>query len=97
MVASYVIALAGIARAVDEVPPPHVVLQIHLTDLDRTLHIEVGDTGSAVTFTGSEEPANVYAKAGDLVDFATGRKIDSVLEADPTALAFLSRFATVMG
>lgn len=97
MVASYVVALAGIARAVGDVPPPPLVLRIHLTDLDRTLLVEVDESGSRVTFAAPEEPAHAYAEAGDLVDFATGRKIDRVLDADPTAITFLSRLATVMG
>jgi uncharacterized protein (TIGR03083 family) len=96
MVASYVVALAGVARAVDDAPPPPLTLRIHLTDLDRDLLIEVADGGSTVTFAAPEEPANVRAEACDLVDFATGRKIDGELDADPTAIAFLSRLATVM-
>jgi len=97
MVASYVLALAGIARAVGDAPPPPVVLRIHLTDIGRSLRIEVDDRGSTVTFAEAEEPANVHAKVGDVVDFATGRRIDGELDGDPAAIAFLSRFATVMG
>ena len=95
MVASYVVALAGLARAADDAPPP-LTLRMHLTDLDRNLLIEVADSRSTVTFAAPEEPANVHAKACDLIDFATGRKIHGELHADPTAIAFLSRLATVM-
>jgi uncharacterized protein (TIGR03083 family) len=97
MVASYVLALAGVARAAGDAAPPPVVLGIHLTDIDRSLRIEVDDAGSTVTFGAAGEPANVHAKTGDLVDFTTGRRIDEELDADPTAIAFLGRFATVMG
>ncbi len=97
MVASYVVALAGIAGAVDDVPLPAQVLRIHLIDLDRDLLIAVDDGRSAVTFASPDEPANAYAMAGDLVDFATGRTLDGVLDADPSAIAFLSRMATTMG
>ena len=86
--------MAGLARAVDDAPP--LTLRIHLTDLDRDLLVEVADGRSAVTFAAPGEPADIHAKAGDLVDFATGRKIDGELHADPTAIAFLSRLATVM-
>ena len=69
---------------------------MHLTDLDRHLQVEVAEGGTTVTFAGPEEPADVRAKASDLVDFATGRTIDRELTADRTAIAFLSRLATVM-
>ena len=94
MVASYAVAMAGLARVVDDASP--LMLRIHLTDLDRNLLIEVADSRSTVTFAAPDGPANVHAKACDLVDFATGRKIHGELHADPTAIAFLSRFATVM-
>lgn len=94
MVASYVVALTGLAHAVDDAPP--LTLRMHLTDLDRNLLVEVADSRSTVTFAAPEEPADVHAKACDLVDFATGRKIHGELHADPPAIAFLSRFATVM-
>ena len=94
MVASYVVAMAGLTRVVDGAPP--LTLRLHLTDLDRDLLVEVADGRSTVTFAAPDEPADVHATAGDLVDFATGRKIDGELHADPTAIAFLSRFATVM-
>ena len=96
MVASYVVTLAGIARAVDGAPPPPVTMRVHLADLDRNLLIEVSDVGSTVTFAASGEPADVRATAGDLVDYATGRRIHGELDADPTAIALLSRLATVM-
>ena len=95
MVASYVVALAGIARA-GRAPPPPVTMRVHLADLDRNLLIEVSDVGSTVTFAASGEPADVRATAGDLVDYATGRRIHGELDADPTAIALLSRLATVM-
>ena len=88
-------ALAGLAHAVDEAPP--LTLRMHLTDLDRNLLVTVADSRSTVTFGAPEEPANVHARAGDLIDFATGRKIHDELHADPTSIAFLSRLATVMG
>jgi uncharacterized protein (TIGR03083 family) len=96
MVASYVVGLAAVARAVDDAPPPPLTLRIHLTDLGRNLLVEAADGGSTVTFAGPEEPANCDAKAGDLVDFATGRKVHGEWNADPMATAFLSRLATVM-
>lgn len=94
LVASYVVALAGLTRVVDGDPP--LTLRIHLTDLDRDLLVEVTDSRCAVTVAAPDEPADVHASAGDLVDFTTGRKIDGELHADPAATAFLSRFATVM-
>lgn len=97
MVASYVVALAGIAGAVDDGAPPATVLRIHLTDLDRDLLIEVEDGRSTVAFASPDEPANAYATTGDLVDFTTGRKLDGMLDADPDTILFLSRMATVMG
>jgi uncharacterized protein (TIGR03083 family) len=97
MVASYVVALTGIARAFGEEAPGPLTLRVHLTDVDRHLQVERSDTGTAVTFTAPEEPVNARALAGDLVDFATGRRIDGELAADQTALTFLGRLATVMG
>ena len=94
MVASYLAALAGLARVVDGAPP--LTLRIQLTDLDRSLLVEVADSRSTVTFAPPDEPAHVHATACDLVDFATGRRIHGELHADPTAIEFLSRFAAVM-
>ena len=97
MVVSYVVALAGVAGAVDDAPPPPVALRIHVTDLDRDLLVEVADGRSAVTFAAPGERADLHAEAADLVDFATGRKALGRLDADPAAIGFLSRLATVMG
>ena len=96
MVASYVVGLAGLAHAVDVGAPPPLTLGFHLTDVDRHLHVDVDDGGATVTFAGAGEPANLRAKASDLVDFATGRTIGRELTADQTATAFFSRLATVM-
>jgi uncharacterized protein (TIGR03083 family) len=96
MVASYVVAMAGVARAADGAPPPPLTLRMHLADLDRDLLVEVADDRSIVTFAAPGEPADVHARACDLVDFATGRKVEGELHADPTATAFLGRLATVM-
>lgn len=97
MVASYVVGLSGIARAPGEEAPAPLTLRVHLTDLDRHLRVERTDGGTAVTFTEPGEPVHARAEAADLVDFATGRRIDGELVADPAALAFLGRLATVMG
>ncbi len=96
MVASYVVALAGLAHALDDDPPPPLTLRMHLTDLDRNLLVEVADGRSTVTFETPGGPASVHADAGDVIDFATGRSIHGDLHADTTAIAFLSRLATVM-
>lgn len=97
MVASYAVALAGIARAADDPPQPDQALRLHVTDLERDLLLDIDDGRSTVTFASPAEPANVHATAGDLVDFATGRKLDRALDADPAALTVLGRMATTMG
>jgi uncharacterized protein (TIGR03083 family) len=97
MVAAYAVALAGIARAADDGPPPDQALRLHVIDLDRDLLLDIDDGRSTVTFAPPGEPADVNATAGDLVDFATGRKLDRALDADPTAITVLTRMASTMG
>ena len=93
MVASYAVAMAGVAQSVGADAQPPVTLRMDLSDLDRQLLIEVADGATAVSFAAPGELANVAAEAGDLVDFATGRTIERELNADPTAMAFLGRLA----
>jgi hypothetical protein len=97
MVAAYAVALAGIARAADDVPPPDQTLRLHVSDLDRDLLLDIDDGRSTVTFAPPGKPADVSATAGDLVDFATGRRLDRALDANPAAITVLSRMATTMG
>ena len=94
IVASYVVAMAGLAHAVDDAPP--LTVRIHLTDLDRDLLVEAADGRTTVAFAAPGAPADIHASAGDLLDFTTGRRIDGELDADPTGIAFLNRFAAVM-
>jgi uncharacterized protein (TIGR03083 family) len=97
MVASYVVALAGAANAISDDALRPVTLRMQLTDLDRQLNVEMADGATTVAFAASAEPANVTAKACDLVDFATGRAVDGDLAADQTAIDFLGRLAILMG
>ena len=96
VVASYAIALAGVARRVGESPPRQSPLRMHLSDIDRYIRVEVSDGRASVSFTAPEDHANCSARAADVVDFATGRQIDAELPADQSAISFLGRLAAMM-
>jgi uncharacterized protein (TIGR03083 family) len=95
-VASYVLALAGIAGTVDEGTPPSTVLRVHLTDLDQHVCLEVTEAGSVARFCSEAGSTNVAASAGALVDVATGRAPAATIDADAHASAVLEHLALVM-
>ena len=95
-VASYVVALAGVGPAVDDGTPTRSTLTVHLTDLDRHLHVEVSGGRVEVSYSAPTAEPDVAGTAADLVDLATGRSIGSGLVADSAATAFLGRLATAM-
>lgn len=94
MVASYVVALAGVASAVEA--GARSTLTMHVTDLDRQLHVKICDGRVEVSFTPSGAEPDVTATAAELIDFTTGREIVGELVADSAATAFLRQLATVM-
>ncbi|HET6911253.1 MAG TPA: maleylpyruvate isomerase family mycothiol-dependent enzyme [Mycobacteriales bacterium] len=95
-VASYVLALAGIARTVDEDPPQPAAIRVHLTDVDRHLCLTVTEAGSVVRFCPGDSSTNIAASAGALVDAATGRVVVASIDADAHASAVLEHLATAM-
>ncbi len=95
-VASYVLALAGIAGAVDDGAQRPAAIRVQLTDLDRHLRLDVAGGTSDVRFCPGGASTNVAASAGALVDVATGRAAHSSIDADAPASAVLTQLATVM-
>jgi uncharacterized protein (TIGR03083 family) len=95
-VASYVLALAGVAGFVDESPPQPAKVRVHLTDIDRHLCLDVTAGASVVRFCEGESGRNAVATAGALADVATGRVAASSIEADAPASAVLTHLAAVM-
>jgi hypothetical protein len=96
MVASYVLALTGVARRVGESAPSQSPLRMWLSDIDRSIRVDVTDGRASVSFAGPEDDADFSARAADIVDFAAGRKIEEELPADQSMIDFLSRLAAVM-
>jgi hypothetical protein len=94
MVGSYALGLTGVARAFGDSAPPALNVQIHLTDIDRHLFVEVSEARTSVSFGERDGPVNISASTGDMVDFTTGRR-ESVT-GDEVGCAYLSRLATVM-
>lgn len=95
-VASYVLALAGIARTVEEDPPQPAAIRVHLTDVDRSLCLDMTEAGSVVVYCPGDGSANIAASAGALVDAATGRVAAASIDADAHASAVLEHLATTM-
>ena len=96
MVASYVVALTGVARRVGESAPSQAPLRMRLSDIDRCIRVDVTEGRASVSFTEPDGDAEFCARAADIVDFATGRKIEGELPADQSVIGFLSRLAAVM-
>jgi uncharacterized protein (TIGR03083 family) len=94
VVATYVLALAGLA-ATQESPEPRS-LRVHLTDLDLHLAVEMADGSSRVAPGRSDGPVSAAGTAASVVDVATGRADPAVLTADPAASACLTHLARVM-
>jgi uncharacterized protein (TIGR03083 family) len=95
-VASYVLALAGVAGAADEGPPACMTLAVELTDLDRHLAVAVEPAGTRVGFTPGDGQPDVSAPAGTLVDVATGRSAVADIGAGGAAAGYLTHLAKVM-
>ncbi|HVV77139.1 MAG TPA: maleylpyruvate isomerase family mycothiol-dependent enzyme [Mycobacteriales bacterium] len=96
-VTSYVLALACVAREEGMSNGPPVAFDVHITDLDRTVHVESTDDGSAAaTFTRTATTPQVSGRAGDLVDFVTGRQPEEAPVGEPDALSRLHRLAELM-
>lgn len=97
-VASYVVALAGCARAAtDDTRHSSVTFAVMVTDFD--LHLCIEDEASTTAVTVGNAPADapaVKGTASDLVDFATGRDSGDRLEGDPAAMAFLRHLAVAL-
>lgn len=97
-VASYVVALAGVARMDgDDGDRPAIAFEITTTDIDLSMQAERDAARTVVTIgpTPTGGPRLVGA-VGDVVDYATGRGSDDRLEGDPEALAFLNSLSVVM-
>jgi uncharacterized protein (TIGR03083 family) len=97
-VASYVVGLAGVARAAEDARQEPLHWAVRLTDLGVTLDADTTELGTTVSFA-PDEPSlpTVRGPAAELVDFATGRASAAPPDGDPAALRFLIRFARVLG
>lgn len=95
VVATYVLALSGVAHAVDDGQGAERALHVHLTDLDRDLVVAVDRHGCHVEHSEAGGRCDVVATTPALLDFATGRT--SALRADAEAVVFLQGLATLMG
>jgi uncharacterized protein (TIGR03083 family) len=95
-VASYALALAGVAGVADDDESVTADLLIRLSDLDQDLRVVVGPVGSRVTVSTTETTPEVTTQAGPLVDTATGRPTEGPLLTDELE-TLLSRLATAMG
>jgi hypothetical protein len=69
---------------------------MRLSDIDRCIRVDVTEGRASVSFTEPDGDAEFSARAADIVDFATGRKIEGELPADQSVIGFLSRLAAVM-
>jgi uncharacterized protein (TIGR03083 family) len=96
-VASYVVALAGCARAATDDRRSAVRFAVTLTDFDFLLSVEEEESTTAVTVGDAPEDAPTLQGTGsDLVDYATGRASGDRLEGDPAAMAFLRNLAVAL-
>jgi uncharacterized protein (TIGR03083 family) len=96
MVASYVIALTGVAGRAGESAPSQAPLRMRLSDVDRSIRVDVTDGRASVSFIEPEDHADFSARTADIVDFATGRNLEEALPMDQSVIGFLSRLAAVM-
>jgi uncharacterized protein (TIGR03083 family) len=97
VVASYVLALAGIARTAEEQPASATSMEVLLSDLDRAIAVDRRADGVTVHFGTAEDPqARVVGVTSELVDAATGRFDPDQLAGDPAATAYLRHLADVM-
>jgi uncharacterized protein (TIGR03083 family) len=97
VVAAYVLALAGVARPIDEPQQDGLDWLARLTDLDRTFAVHADHDGSSVAVSDdAAADCFVEGRCADIVDFASGRHVDQRPTGDPPALAYLERFAQVL-
>ncbi len=95
-VASYVMALAGLALGHDYLPFGDRTLRLDLTDIGRHLCVAVVGDWVQVDFCDPSEAVNISATTGALVDVATGRAAADVLDADAAGADYLTHLAKVM-
>jgi uncharacterized protein (TIGR03083 family) len=97
VVASYVLALAGVARSAGEGPPAAMSIEVRLDDLDRVIAVDRRADRVTVRFGTAEDPQSRVAGAtGEVVDAATGRVDPEALSGDAPATAYLRHLAEVM-
>lgn len=96
MVATYVLALTGVARRVGDEASSLSPVLIRLSDIDRLIRVDVENGGAIVSFIEPAGEVDFYARAADVVDFATGRETEEELPNHEPVIRFLSRLATVM-
>ena len=96
-VTSYVVALAGIAQAVDAVAPAPASFDAALTDPRLDLAVRASGPGVEVTFVDSLGDApRVEGTVSDLVDCATGRCSTDRLAGDDAPLEVLRNLAALL-
>jgi uncharacterized protein (TIGR03083 family) len=94
VVATYVLALAGLAATQQDPEPPSV--EVHLTDLDLQLVVDMSEGSSTVTLGSAGGAARAAGTAAAVVDVATGRADPAVLTGDAAAAECLTHLARVM-
>lgn len=97
VVTGYVLALACVAREADAATDPAAAYDVHISDLDQTMHVECAADGSATAgFAPRAATSHVSGRAGDLVDSLTGRSPQQPPVGEAGALNRFHRLAEVM-
>jgi uncharacterized protein (TIGR03083 family) len=98
VVASYVVALAGVGRR-KEGAAERSSLPVDVRTTEPALQICAVRAGEGVAVAmapGPEGAARVFGCAVDVIDFATGRHTGERIEGDPSAIGYLGRLAEAM-
>jgi uncharacterized protein (TIGR03083 family) len=97
-VLSYVLALAGCARAdADESVPPPASFEVRVTDVGVCCSVVRSDGQAVATIAAGDQVGPVLTgTANDVVDLATGRDVGDRVVGDPSAVAYLLNLAYVM-
>ena len=97
MVTSYVLGLASVVREAGGGNEAPIAFDVLITDLDCNIHVETTDDGAATaSFSESGKDPRVSGRAGELVDFVTGRSPQELPTGDTAALRRLHRLAELM-
>lgn len=96
-VVSYVLALAGVARTVDDDVTTRADFLIGMSDIHQVLRVEAGGAGARVSVCAEDATPDLAAPTGAIVDRATGRQVDDWPATDVDVAAYLRRLATVLG